>query len=105
MSCRPLVSIILPVYNGEAWLDSCLQSISEQTHNGPMELCVFNDASTDRSMEKIEEHKQTLNDVNIAVIIKTHENESTGPKGKCKIIFTGCNINWSDANFVNHPNF
>ncbi|CAK8681489.1 unnamed protein product [Clavelina lepadiformis] len=109
MSCRPLVSIILPVYNGEAWLDSCLQSISEQTHNGPMELCVFNDASTDRSMEKIEEHKQALNDVNIAVIITTHENESTGPKGcgyaKNKAVqsSSGNYLCFLDADDVMHP--
>ncbi len=46
----PLVSILLPVYNGALTLPDCLQSISEQTFRR-FELIVVDDGSTDRSVE------------------------------------------------------
>ena len=47
---RPRVSLILPVYNGDAWLRQCLQSVFEQTFTD-FELLVGDDASADRSRE------------------------------------------------------
>jgi hypothetical protein len=44
----PLVSIALPVHNGEAFLDECLQGIAAQTHR-PLEVVVCNNGSTDTS--------------------------------------------------------
>ena len=45
---RPLVSICLPVYNGEAHLAEAVGSILAQTYTN-LELLVFDDASTDES--------------------------------------------------------
>ena len=47
----PTVSIITPVRNGDKFLEECLQSIIDQTYTGPMELCVFNDGSTDTTAD------------------------------------------------------
>jgi glycosyltransferase involved in cell wall biosynthesis len=44
----PPISVILPVYNGEAWLEQCIRSVFNQTLTD-FELLVGNDASTDRS--------------------------------------------------------
>ena len=44
----PLVSIVMPVYNGAAWVRSCLDSILCQTM-GDFELIVVDDASTDET--------------------------------------------------------
>lgn len=44
----PLVSIVMPVYNGAAWLRACLDSILCQTM-GDFELIVVDDASTDET--------------------------------------------------------
>lgn len=47
---KPLVSIILPVYNGESYLTEAIQSALAQTYE-PIELIVINDGSTDRTEE------------------------------------------------------
>lgn len=48
MQKKPLVSIIIPVYNVEAYLEKCLQSVVTQTYTN-IEILLVNDGSTDRS--------------------------------------------------------
>ena len=45
---RALVSVIVPIYNVEKYLDQCLESIEAQTHENLEVLCI-NDGSTDGS--------------------------------------------------------
>ena len=52
----PLVSIIMPVYNTEAYLDRCLESIVSQTYKNIEIICV-NDGSTDDSGSILEKWK------------------------------------------------
>ena len=52
MGC-PLVSIIVPVYNAERFLNETLNSIKSQTYNN-LEVLVINDSSSDNSVEIIE---------------------------------------------------
>nr|XP_060620512.1 UDP-GlcNAc:betaGal beta-1,3-N-acetylglucosaminyltransferase-like protein 1 isoform X3 [Anolis sagrei ordinatus] len=73
------VSIILPVYNAECWLDECLKSVLEQDFQGSFELSVFNDASTDNSVHIIEHWKVILEDVGIRVVLRG--NTSSQPCG------------------------
>ena len=47
---RPLVSIILPVYNVEHYIMRCLKSIVNQTYEN-LEIIIVNDGTTDKSME------------------------------------------------------
>jgi len=44
----PQISVILPIYNGERWLEQCIRSVFNQTLTD-FELLVGDDASTDRS--------------------------------------------------------
>lgn len=44
----PLVSIIVPVYNVESFLDRCLDTIINQTYLNT-EIIIVNDGSTDAS--------------------------------------------------------
>ncbi|HUF08091.1 MAG TPA: glycosyltransferase family A protein [Rhodothermales bacterium] len=48
----PLVSVILPVFNGERFLAAAIRSVYEQDA-GPIELIVIDDGSTDGSLEVI----------------------------------------------------
>ena len=50
MSTPPLVSVIVPVYNGEERLAATLRSVMAQDYR-PIELLVIDDGSTDRSAD------------------------------------------------------
>ncbi|OGI07754.1 MAG: hypothetical protein A2Y40_09285 [Candidatus Margulisbacteria bacterium GWF2_35_9] len=52
MSNNPFVSIILPVYNGDAYIKESITSILNQSY-GHFELIIMNDASTDTSFDII----------------------------------------------------
>ena len=47
---KPLVSVIMPVFNGEKYLRDAIESILLQTYS-KFELVIINDASTDSSLE------------------------------------------------------
>ena len=47
----PLISVIVPVYKVEAYLDRCVQSIAHQTYRN-LEIILVDDGSPDRCNEK-----------------------------------------------------
>lgn len=51
------VSIILPVYNTELFLNKCLDSIINQTYSN-LEIICINDGSTDNSLEILKTYKE-----------------------------------------------
>lgn len=62
---NPLISIVLPVYNGEKYLASAIESILAQTYKR-WELIIVNDCSTDGSAEIMEAY--AAKDERISVI-------------------------------------
>lgn len=46
----PLISVIVPVYNGQDYLENCIESIEKQSYQ-PLEVIIINDGSTDRTAE------------------------------------------------------
>lgn len=42
----PLISVIVPVYNGQDYLEKCIESVENQTY-GNLEVIIVNDGSTD----------------------------------------------------------
>lgn len=78
-----LVSVIICVRNSEEWLEECLDSIIKQTYGGQMEVSIFNDGSSDRSLEIITEWQQKLKNKgrsNITLVISSNDNTDS-PKG------------------------
>ena len=47
---RPLISVIVPIYNAEKYLDRCVQSILRQTYKN-LEIILIDDGSTDQSSQ------------------------------------------------------
>ena len=45
-----MISIIIPVYNVEQWLDRCVESVANQTYKD-IEIMLIDDGSTDKSSE------------------------------------------------------
>ncbi|WP_325192869.1 glycosyltransferase [Methanobrevibacter ruminantium] len=62
---KPLVSIIVPVYNTEEYLEECLDCLVNQTLQN-IEIICINDASTDNSLEIVNDFSQ--NDERIKVM-------------------------------------
>lgn len=52
LQSQPLVSVIVPVYNGEKFFQPCIESILVQTYKN-MEIILVDDASTDSSWEML----------------------------------------------------
>ncbi len=50
MSLKPLVSVLMPVYNGELFLSDALESILNQNYSD-FELILIDDGSTDKTPE------------------------------------------------------
>ena len=52
---RPVVSVVVPVYNTELFLEECLHSLEKQTLTD-IEIILVNDGSTDNSGELLREY-------------------------------------------------
>lgn len=52
---EPLVSVIVPVYNVENYIDDCLNSITQQTYKN-LEIIVVEDCSTDSSLQMLQSY-------------------------------------------------
>ncbi|ETI90281.1 glycosyltransferase family 2 protein [Clostridium butyricum] len=65
VSDKSLISIIVPIYNVEKYLERCIKSICVQTYEY-IEIILVDDGSTDRSLEICMEHKKK--DLRIIVI-------------------------------------
>lgn len=68
----PFLSIVVPVYNVEQYLDECLSSIIQQTYTDWECICV-NDGSTDKSNEILQKY------ASLDMRIKILEQENRGP--------------------------
>ena len=56
-------SIIIPVYNAEDYIVKCLDSVYSQSYNCNFEVITINDASTDKSLEKLYDYQRSQKDL------------------------------------------
>ena len=66
-----LISVLIPVYNGEIYLPKCLNSIAEQTYKG-FEIVIVDDGSVDRTIEICEEFINAHPQIEIKLIVQNH---------------------------------
>ena len=57
-----MISVIVPVYNAEKYLERCLDSLLNQTYKN-IEIILVNDSSTDNSFEKCTHYAKTYSNV------------------------------------------
>lgn len=62
-----LVSVIVPIYNTEKYLERTLNSIKDQTYKN-IEIICINDASTDNSFEILKKYKEQNSDLSIQIL-------------------------------------
>lgn len=72
-----LVSIIIPCYNGEKFIDDCLNGLLNQSYK-KLEVIVINDGSTDNSLDKLESYIGKFKKVGMIykIINKTNQGQA-----------------------------
>lgn len=78
---KPSISIVIPVFNAESYIEDCINSINQQSYQN-YEIVFIDDKSTDRSVELIK--KYAINDNRIKLVQQT---VNSGPM-KCRSL--GC---------------
>ena len=79
---KPLVSIIVPVYNIEQYLQECIESILNQVYEN-YEVILINDGSTDNSLQICNELSK--NNKNIKVLDKANSGPSSARNEGIKV--------------------
>ena len=57
----PKISIVIPAYNEEGFISSCLDALTKQTTSGKFEVIVVNNNSTDNTLKIVNEYIKKLN--------------------------------------------
>lgn len=53
------ISVVIPCYNGEKYVERCLKNLAAQTHKN-IEIIIVNDGSSDRSQSLIEQGQKSM---------------------------------------------
>ncbi|MBQ8210240.1 MAG: glycosyltransferase family 2 protein [Clostridia bacterium] len=89
-----LVTIIIPVYNVEKYIDACLSSAENQTHKN-LEIIVIDDCGKDNSIKIVEEHAEK--DSRIKIIYQPQNMGQGAGRNRALEITTGDYIVFLDA--------
>ena len=96
----PLLTVLMPVYNADKFLDESINSILSQTYS-EFELLILDDASTDNSLKIIKAYAKE--DKRIKVLV----NQKNRGEAKCRNILLKNSktefIAWMDADDISLP--
>lgn len=73
---QPLVSVIIPLYNGEQYIIDCLESLRKQKYRN-LEIIIVDDGSTDHSLDKINKYYVKY-EKNLIINIVRQKNQGQG---------------------------
>lgn len=91
-----LVSIIVPVYNAEKYLDDCIDSLVKQSYKN-IEIIFINDGSTDNSVEILSKWEK----IDSRIKVKSQKNEGVSKARKLGVeCSTGVWITFVDSDDV-----
>ena len=72
---NPIVSVVIPLYNGANKIGKCLRSLDNQDFSGTFEVLIIDDCSTDDSVEKVKRTIAELNRKEYFRIIECEKNK------------------------------
>ena len=76
-SSMALISIVIPCYNVQQWIDRCMESVTKQTIGiDNLEIILVNDASTDNTLLKLQEWEAKF--PNNIIVVTYEENMRQG---------------------------
>ena len=99
----PKVSVIIPVYNTEKYIERCLLSVTRQTHKNLEIICV-NDATQDHAMEIVQKFAQS--DPRIQIVIRGKNEGPSAARNSGFKVATGEYVyyidsdDWIDENYL-----
>ena len=96
---KQLVSIIIPIYNVEKYLEQCIKSLINQTYRN-LEIILINDGSTDKSTKICEKYK---NQDNRIVFINKKNGGAASAKNEGLKIAKGDYITFVDSDDFIEP--
>lgn len=94
---NPLVSILIPVYNREKWIERCINSIINQTYKN-LEIIVYDDGSTDKSIEII--NYLAENDNRIRLVLSDKNSGVSSARNKLVEAASGKYIHFCDSDDI-----
>lgn len=95
---KPLVSVVMPVYNGEKYLKESIESILNQTYKN-IEFIIIDDCSTDSSFKII----QNFKDVRIKYLKNKKNSGQSASRNNGMNLAKGKYIAIMDADDVSYP--
>lgn len=90
---KPVISIIVPVYNAEKYLDQCVQSLMAQSLR-EIEIILIDDGSVDNSGEMCDEYSK--NDNRVKVVHQNNQGQSVARNNGIEIS-TGDYVMFADS--------
>jgi glycosyltransferase involved in cell wall biosynthesis len=97
MESNQLVSILIPAYNKEAWIEETIKSAQAQTWQNK-ELIIVDDGSKDRTLDVIRRFESG------AVKVVAQENQGAcAARNRAYALAQGAYIQWLDADDLMHP--
>lgn len=91
MGRLPLVSIIVPVYNAEKYLDRCVGSLTGQTYKN-IEIILVDDGSKDLSGKMCDEYEEK--NTKVRVLHQTNAGDSAARNAGIRIARGGIYFLW-----------